>query len=291
MSQVKTYSESKREKAFRTFVVKQIPRFPNNRNTQEKLEEMSLANLLIHYCNWALRYVFPRPRKVYVEDEARNDPRWLEHQQQIEAFLKKVENGEELTPHLSLEPHTRGYTPAAAESGENRWTDKDFLLNAMGYHHFHLSQQLQGNGAVGRTRDLLFAKVDRENFYVIAIFDHSVFEQTDINQPMSKERERLWTIFQEHASRGIPAGQVYLLSPITTSGHPIHVVTMAAHYARLVRNLDSKLDEAEFVGELYASAGYSCPEKPKLQWRMLYLDIGLFDEEQDIFFALHKGPN
>ncbi len=48
--------------------------------------------------------------------------------------------GGDLTPHLSLQPHTRGFTPAASAQGPNvnRWADKDMLLNVMGYHHLHL---------------------------------------------------------------------------------------------------------------------------------------------------------
>ena len=62
-------------------------------------------------------YVAPRPRKAIVEAEASTDPRWKVLQNDIDAFLEKVKRGDDLTPHLSLDPHTLGYTPAASAQG------------------------------------------------------------------------------------------------------------------------------------------------------------------------------
>ena len=107
-------SGSKRIRAFRLGLAKAIPKFPNDRTSLQALESKSLGPILIDYANWAIRYVAPRPRKVIVEPAASSDPRWALLQGDISNFLSKVERGDELTPHLSFEPHTRGYTPAAS---------------------------------------------------------------------------------------------------------------------------------------------------------------------------------
>src|SRR5574341_978416 len=109
--------ESKRVKKFRLSIVKQIPKFPNNKASLKKLEAKSLTSLLIDYANWASRLVAPRPRKVSIEPTATNDPRWKGLAAEITGFLDKVRKGEDLTPHLSLDAYTRGFTPASSNTG------------------------------------------------------------------------------------------------------------------------------------------------------------------------------
>jgi hypothetical protein len=172
-------AESKRVRALRLGLAKQIPKFPNDKASLQSLERKPLGSLLIDYANWAIRYVAPRPRKVIIEPTASMDSRWKVLQKDIAAFLEKVKRGDDLTPHLSLEPHTRGYTPAASAQGPDvdRWADKDMLLNVMGYHHFHLNMTIEPKGFASRKveNEILFAHVTREEFTVVGIFDHSVF--------------------------------------------------------------------------------------------------------------------
>jgi hypothetical protein len=101
-------SEPKRIRRFRLRLAGQIPRFPNDRKSLEILEAKSLSEILLHYVNWMSRYVAPRPRTVRIEATALNDPRWIALAPNIAAFLEKVRIGADLTPHLSLDVHTRG---------------------------------------------------------------------------------------------------------------------------------------------------------------------------------------
>lgn len=71
----------------------------------------------------------------------------------------------------------------------------------------------------------------------------------------------------------------------------MYVVRMAGDYARVVREIDPKLDDIEFVKGLYGLAGPPCPKKPKLKWHLNYLDLGLLDTTSNTFFVFRYGPN
>ena len=282
---------SKRISNFRDEIIKCVPKFPNSRETVAIMQEHSLGNLLIHYLNWAIRYVAARPRAVTIEPTVTADLRWKSLKHSIKLLMNRVKAGEILTPYLSRKTHSRGYSPAASQGGPiiDRWVDKDFLLNAMGFHHFHLGEKRGISGLVERTDDLLFAKVDRKNFVAIGIFDHSVFDFTETD--MSTERTRLWKIFECHMSRGFSSGAVLALPPITTSGHPVHVVKTAQQYARIVRELDPKLDDPNFVNELYESVQFNPPTRPKFQWNLNFSDLVLYEQSLNHHFVVQRGFN
>jgi hypothetical protein len=230
---------------------------------------------------------------VALEPAVTNDSRWGDLRTAIDALLDEVRNGQDLTPRLSLLVHKHGFSPASAAKTPDvdRWADKDFLLNVMGYHHFHLRMVRESAGHVQRSNEVLFAALTRDHFEALAIFDHSVFEKTDaVTNTMTAERNRLWDIFTAKACRGMPAGAVYVPAMIMTSGHCYHHVTLAFNYARIVRDLDPKLDDPVFVRGMYEEAKITLPGRPKLKWHLNYLDLGLFDEGQNVFFVLRYGP-
>lgn len=251
------------------------------------MQQKHLTDLFIDYLNWRARYVGVRPRTVDTEPTARTDPRWEPASEAIKAFLETVKRGDDLTPYLSILPHTRGYTPAALAPGatsEDKWSDKDFLLNTMGYHHFHLDAA-QGTGGHGNGSDeLIFAHVTRDTFKVIAIFGHEVFETG------SPERLRLFELHQEIALRGLPPGSVVVMGNIATSGHSIHVVRYAQLCARWVNELEPKLNDLEFVRGLYRPRE-EAPTKPKPEWEFLHLDLAILDKAKPGHLIVQKGWN
>ena len=52
------------------------------------------------------------------------------------------------------------------------WEDKDFLLNVMGLHHFHLGLRQEKSGLMGRTVEVVFAHVSRDTVDILGLFDH-----------------------------------------------------------------------------------------------------------------------
>jgi hypothetical protein len=108
---------------------------------------------------------------------------------------------------------------------------------------------------------------------------------------MTVERKRLWEIFDEHTGRGVPPGSFLIPSPIATSGHPIHVVSTAQEYSRIIRDLDPKLDDPSFVSELYGGIKASVPAKMKLEWALNFSDLGIHETRTNHLFVLRRGFN
>ncbi len=287
-------AESKRVKNLRDTLIKQIPRSPNNKQSLKELQSKSLTDLLIVYANWVVRYITPRQRKVVIEPTANKDPRWNTLYDKISSFLQKVESGKDLTPHLSLDVHKKGFSPASSGTcpDTDKWADKDFLLNVMGYHHFHIGDKQEDKNHVERTDDVLFAEVNRNRFRLVAIFNHSVFKTNrDITQSLTTERQRLWRIFDERSFSDVPSGSVVIPSIIMTSGHSLNIVRRVQDYINVIKEIDPKLSELNFVRELFEKSEVPIPKKYKLSWHFRFLDLGVFDETSKTYFVFRYGVN
>jgi hypothetical protein len=278
----------KRLKRLRKDLIKCIPRVPNDRASRDHMEAKGLPEIVIDYLNWRSRYVGIRPRTATIEPAALVHPNWISRQYEIEQFLEKARQGEDLTPHLSLAPHTRGYTPASQQQGatvEEKWSDKDFILNTMGYHHFHLGTTKEAAGHASRTDEVIFARVTRDHFDAIAVFDHSVFELN------SAERQRLWQLHDDIIFRGVAPGSVVMGNMIATSGHSLHVVTYGQHCLRYLRSTDPQLEGGDFMNDLYERAQFERPAKFKPIWCFRHLDLAIWDEPKRALFVMIKGWN
>jgi hypothetical protein len=286
------YIDSIRVRKFREDLIKKIPRFPNNRISLKLLEEISFVDLLLIYVNRNSRFVPPRPRRIHIEPSLTADRRWKDLSSNTKSLFDKSRRGNDLTPHLSLQIFKKGFRPNQPASSKvlDRWADKDFLLNVMGYHYFHLSHIIDKNGSVKRTDTVLFAKLTRDEFTAIGFFDHSVFESSKVTgQPMEKERQRLWKIFLARQEKDVPPGNVFIPAEIMTSGHSARHVRMAIRYAEIIDELDPKLDDPDYVGSIFGKYGGNDPRKIKPVWHLNYLDFGLFDKKLNAFCILQKG--
>lgn len=274
---------------FRLEIANAIPRFPNDRASLQHMEKKRLTDLLIDYVAWRSRYVGVRPRTVAIEPAAQADPKWPAMSVAIDAFLAKVRQGKDLTPHLSIMPHTRGYTPGARAPGasaDDRWSDKDFLLNTMGYHHFHLDAAEKKGGHRKGSDELIFAEVTRDTFRLVAIFGHNVFKLA------STERNRLTDLHHEIASRGAPPGAVVIGSTmLMTSGHTLHSVRYADRCAQLLKEMDPQMDDSGHVKSWFAVGGVEAPKNPKFEWIFMHLDLGFVEKTTQSAFWVQQGWN
>lgn len=286
--------DSKRIKAFRRELIAAVPRFPNDKASLNAMETKSLTNLLITYIGWRLRFVAARPRKVTGQSTLSRDPHAAALKANIDAFLKVVEAGGDLTPYLSLDPITRGYTPAADTKtpGTQTWADKDFILNVMGLHHFHLGLTMEGKGHTARTNQVIFASVTRSNFEILGLFDHAAFEYEG-DGTMTPERTKLWQAYEARQAAGALPGQLttggFCNQGITLGSQPMAVVFAAQRHVRILQEIDPKLDEPAYIKTLYPNG--SAPSKSKLEWCYHHLDIGLLDASVGFFGVFERGPN
>lgn len=161
----------------------------------------------------------------------------------------------------------------------------------MGYHHFHLSDQIEPAGHAKRTDEVLFAQVTKEHFNAIAFFDHSVFEPTDsTSQTMTAERERLWNIYERRSSMGRKPGEIYVATPITTSGHSLAHTSLASEFSRVIHSIDPQLDDLSSRSKLFSMLPHETVKAMKLRWQLNNLDLGLFDSATSVFHVLRYGP-
>jgi hypothetical protein len=277
---------SKRVKRFKDDLIGEIPRFPNNRDSLRAMQSKNLTDVLIAYINWRIRFVGVRPRTTSIAHEAVSDSRWATWEPQVNKLLTKVGAGEDITPHLSLAPRSQGYTPASSAPNatiEERWSDKDLVLNAMGYHHLHLGDVTPPLAHADRTNELVFARITRDALEVVAIFGHEVFESG------TPERLRLFALHQDRLLSTSSPGSAVLLSSMTLSGTTMIGTLKAQELIRLINQIDPLLDDPSRRGEL-SSLGINAIKPEKLRWFARHLDFGLYDKEGNTFSLLLKGP-
>lgn len=291
-----TSKESKRIQKFRNDLIKVIPRIPNDKNSLEALRSKHLRDLLRIYMCWRLRNVAVRSRTVTGLSAIEGDPRAEALKENIDAFIRKAEAGMDLGPHLSRKASRHGYimTWDPELTDASTWDDKDFLLNVMGLHHFHLGRDMEssGSGLMKRTDEVLFAFVTRDTLEILGLFDHSVFDWS-VDDSMKPERERLWSIRSELLTGGAQPGAISLDGygglGITTAGTPT-IITMKANWqAACILDNDPQLDDLEHVKTLFPE--HAVPEKLNLEWHYNDMDFGLLNKPSGHFIELMRGPN
>ena len=276
--------DRKREAQLKAELIKVVPRVPNDKASLAHAQSKDVQDLMIDYLNWRSRYVAKRARTVDISPEVMADPRYTAEVVRVTTFLDKVKRGDDLTPHLSILPHTRGValaSQAPMATAEDLWSDKDLILNVMGFHHFHL--EVAGQGTKADHDMMLFAQASREAFRAIALFDHSVFEAG------TAERSRLHDAHEFAITGGVPG--TYVMSNVATSGHALVVVRYAQKCTSIMEEYDPKLDDQAYVADLFKQAGVAQPKRAALCWNFLDLDLALYEKTTNQAWVMLKGWN
>ena len=283
---------SKRFKMFRNDLIRKIPRIPNDKVSLEALQSKNHTDLLIIYMCWRFRHVAVRPRKVTGLSVLEADCRAEALLPNIESFVKAVEAGTDLGPYLSKRAHSHGYAIKydlmVTDSATRE--DRDLLLNVMGIHHFHLGLDMQANGFIERTNEVLLAHVTRDTFNVLGLFDHSVFEWT-VDDNMTPERQRLWSIYDKYAESAQDAAVLimgYGGQGISGAGTPVVITNIAIRQIKMIKNIEPKLNNPEEVKTLLGDHALST--RTQLVWHYQHLDFGLLDKKSRDFYRLMPGP-
>lgn len=282
--------ESKTIKRLKRKLIKDLPSFPNNKETKEALESKKLTDLLIDYLSWKARLITPRKRKIIINNEVDitdNTITSILNSKNYINLKNKIESGDDLNPYLSLKAHDKGYSPEAKEKG-NSWVDKDFILNVMNLYHFHLLPYEKDKQESTRTDELIFAKVDKTTFEIIGIFDHSIFKSEENTDALNLEREKLFKTWDNIIMKNIPDGSIIVPTSLTTSVHTQEVVFASMQYSKIIKEYDKKFNDIAFLNILYENK--DIPNNPKLNWHFNGTDLGIIDKDNN-FFILRHGKN
>jgi hypothetical protein len=123
-----------------------------------------------HFENYHRRRVSVQPREVHRAQPFHfpSESDFSEHElrSRVEAVAEKAEEGRDLNPHLSRNLSNVSYN--------------DGILNDWGIHHFHLGDEIESDGFIERTGELLYARVKDEDFYMIGVYGHDSFSDKDL---------------------------------------------------------------------------------------------------------------
>src|SRR5258708_5464825 len=92
-------------------LVASVPCWPNTAEVRAELEHYELNTLLVIYTNWADRPIRPDKREVVYAPGFWDGPLAATYMLQVLKLAERVEQGADLTPHLSKQTLTHGYVP------------------------------------------------------------------------------------------------------------------------------------------------------------------------------------
>lgn len=172
----------KMEQQIRAYIFNVMPPDPSG-----ELNTLPLTDLLLVYGNWRSRFVNARPRAVHFSNKLRSSPHAATHRAALDAISACVQAGDDLTPYLSRRIKT-AYVPQAQRNKPlHRLPDLDLLISDWGLHHLHLSTQVEPDGFVERTDDLLFAAFTHQDAYFIGIHPHGNWTRQELIEVLVRE--------------------------------------------------------------------------------------------------------
>jgi hypothetical protein len=243
---------------------------------------------------WRARIIHPHRREVNISTELRANPALTSNQRNFETFRKKIENGDQLWPHLSRK----------IESG----FDLDLLLNDWGIHHFHLSETVDSDGFVNRNRihgqeePLLFAMFKQSNAYLLDFGKHGdwyndrfpkiahynwptarlyVFVEgmklLDPNKPDEKVEitmEMRKHLRNSRINTGIEIPEGLLMTPgITGSGVSTKVAMAANKVWNNIARFELELQRSDFPELFRKATGKDYPTNPSFHFRFSHTTL------------------
>lgn len=231
-----------------------------------ELAAASLNELLMTYGNWRARFVHAHPRTVHLASKLRASPKLAEHQASVDAIVAALEAGNDITPHLSRRI-TTAYVPSAARSPQLKCRrDLDLLIADWGLHHLHLTTEMEADGFVERTQDLLFAAFSPGDAYLIGIYGHQRWTEGELIEILVREWPDSSVVLPSISGLRLThsvnegehlqlrqAGVATMLEVdgkvvmpgfgMTTAGTPLRVTKQADDMSWALRGLREKLDE------------------------------------------------
>lgn len=170
----------------REWVLQRLPIDQNDADLIAQLKAKDARGLLIVYHNWQGRLLSVEPRRVHRSTALDENPLSQQHQVCLDAIIADIKAGYPLTKYLS-----RGVNIAAPAQGNNpalqRRRDLDLMLNSWGIHHLHLSTNVEEDGFVTRTNDLLYVVFQRTDAYLLDILPHGNWTSIHLLEVLVRE--------------------------------------------------------------------------------------------------------
>jgi hypothetical protein len=270
-------------KNLRKAMIKELPKVPNTSVAIEELKKIPTRVIISKYITWKIRTIPIRKRTIEAYPMGIDLNVFIKMYPDIKVFLDKVIKGNDLNPYLSETVRTHGVVLPGA-SLKSKGKDIDPLVLREGLYHFHFSPRDNKNPK-GRSNYLIFADVSKDTFTIVAIAPHRVFDNS------SEDAHRFFDIRRKYFERDIPAGQPYMLNPVMTSGHTLEIFSYAIHCEDTIHSLDPKLNDGDFISQLYTDGKLQFPslEQPKktdLRWYFYDLNLGILEKNKGHFFGL-----
>jgi hypothetical protein len=263
---------------------------------------MTEFQLVACYLNWRSRIIDQQPRQLMESMEfaaAKLNPSYFTL---VPTLLTKIQNGDNLLPHLSrriLSVYTHRAKPKPLEGRP----DLDFLLNDWGIHHLHLSDEMEpGNtGFVKRGDPLLFAIFMEDRAYLIDILGHNDFANDHLirvlvsnwpndnlvvkrggvlpgSEPTTEERRLVRSAGVDMAVKvdgyAFISGLTLGLTAAGTSSRTTHEARL---FVRRIIEVEATCKQPDFVKRLYSNVGLTCPSHPELRLVSLGDGWGIVD--------------
>jgi hypothetical protein len=147
-----------------------------------ELSAMPLRQVLGIYWTWRQRFPSTRVRTVHRSRELDASPQARQYASELAELVRKMQAGEDLTPHLSERVETAFISeqqrPSLPEG--QRDNDHDRMLAAWGIHHLHLSSAPGPGRFNARGGDLLYAMFQPDDAYLLGFYNHSDWSRREL---------------------------------------------------------------------------------------------------------------
>jgi hypothetical protein len=279
--------------ALRKTLLSRIPCTPEARG---ELEVEDLRGLIVHYLNYASRFVPPRPRKVIYADGF-----WTSQAQklivEVLAIEREIEAGGELTARLSSKLKAEGYIArkTAPVARPSKWGGKDFALNAFGVHHLHVGARNE-KGDVKPANPLLYVLFFRDCAVFLMVGDHKSFDDGSLAETVGRWQAQSGFEIKGIVTEGVDESdfveqtqiarrglgsfakvgrKLVLGSSVSTSGHSTAVSVFSGRMLRALHEIEPQLDDRSYVEKVFHQVADRLPEKADLVWTFDVCDLML----------------
>jgi hypothetical protein len=287
-----------------------LSRIPCTPAGRIELEGEQLRGLIVHYLNYASRFVPSRAREVIYSDGFWTIPA-QKFSTEISAIEREIVAGVDITARLSSKLCIDGYI-ARKNAGSSRpakkWNGKDFALNAFGAHHLHIGARDE-KGNVKHTNPLLYVRFFRDCAVFLMIGNHKSFDDGSLAEAVGRwqmrsgyeiqgivGREGQGTDFVEQtqiARRGLTSfaqidSKIVLGASLATSGHSIEVSLYSGRIMKALTEIEPRLDDQFYVEKLFNQIADRLPTNLKLGWTFDVCDLMLIAPQVEAAWRVMK---